>query len=88
MATDKYQNELADIVLRLRAAGFESSISGEGAGRFVYVEHQHRAAEISKDAGVWFIELFEQPKEISVSDEMQDTIPIAVERVLDWLRNQ
>ena len=88
MVTDEYRTELIEIDRRLRQAGFQSSIRALDSAPFVYVEHHRRPAEISKNVGGWFIELFEEPNEVSIRDEMQDTIHIAVEQVVDWLRNQ
>ncbi len=88
MPVDSYASELLEIARCLKKAGFDPSIRGEYAARFVYVEHQRRAAEVSKAEEGWFVELWEEPSEISIRDEVQDTIPFAVEQVLDWLRNQ
>ena len=73
---------IADLLLR---AGFPASIRGEGAARFVYVEHGTRAAEISHDGVGFFVELFEEPHEASLRDYQQDTPEFATEDAIAWL---
>jgi len=82
---DTYGDQLNRIVSTLQRAGFSSSLRGEGKERFVYVEHSGRAVELSHDGVGFFIELFEQPAEVSIRDHQQDTIEHAAEQAVDWL---
>jgi hypothetical protein len=85
MPQDEYGIELNEICAKLTQAGFHPSIRGDGKARFAYIEHKERSAEICKDITGWFIYLFENQNEVSVRDEVQDTIIIAVEQVIAWL---
>ena len=82
---DTYGDQLSRIVSILQQSGFSSSVRGDGAARFVYAEHTDRAVELSRDGVGFFVELFQQPAEISVRDYQQDTIEHATQQAVDWL---
>ena len=82
---DAYGDQLQRMVSVLQARDFSSSVRGDGAARFVYAEHSGRAVELSFDGVGFFVELFEQPAEISVRDYQQDTPEQAAEQAADWL---
>ncbi len=82
---DAYEDQLHRITCILEDAGFSPSVRGEGAARFVYAEHDDRAAELSRDGVGFFIELFQKPAEISVCDYQQDTVEHAADQAVEWL---
>ncbi len=54
--------------------------------RFAYAVRDGRAIELSWDGVVVFIEMFEEPFEISIRDEQQDTFDIGAQCALEWLK--
>jgi hypothetical protein len=61
---------------------------GDGAARFVYATSAGRAIELSWDGVGVFVEMFEEPSEVSVRDEQQDTFESGAEEALSWLANK
>ena len=82
---ETYGEQLDLIANLLKGDGFSPSVRGEDMGRFVYAEHQDRAAEVYWDGVAFMIELFEQPTVHSVRDYHQDTPEIAAGQAIDWL---
>ena len=80
-----YGNKLQLMSRALEGAGFSAFIRGDGEARLVCSEHNNRAVEMSHDGTGFFIELFDQPSEISMRDYQQDTIALATEQAIEWL---
>jgi hypothetical protein len=88
MPTDRYGEELSEIIDCLGKAGFNPLIRGDGAARFVFVEHKQRAAEICRDNQAWSIEVFEEPQEFAIRQTNQSKMDQAIGEVAAWLRTQ
>ncbi len=82
---DVYGNHLGCISDILQRAGFAPSVRGDGTARFVYAEQSDRAVEVYWDGAGFTIELFEQPHDVSLRDEQQDTPAVAAEVAIEWL---
>lgn len=75
---------MAGVVELLSLRGIDADCRGHGAATFVYAAKDRRAIEISRDEVGVFIEMFEQPSEISIRDEQQDTFDIGAQSAIEW----
>ena len=69
----------------LTQRGIDADCRGDGAARFIYAHKASRAVELSWDGVGVFVEMFEEPSEVSIRDEQQDSFQIGAERGLAWL---
>jgi hypothetical protein len=85
VTTQEYQNQLSGVAEYLSRRGIDADCRGDGAARFVYAHKAGRAVELSWDGVGVFVEMFEEPSEVSIRDEQQDSFEIGAERALAWL---
>ena len=85
MTTAEYHDKLDSVVDFLGRRGIASECRGEAAARFVYAQKDDRAVELSWDGTGVFIEMFEEPSEVSVRDELQDSFEVGAECANAWL---
>jgi len=85
VTTQQYHDHLARVAEYLSQRGVDADCRGDGAARFVYAQRAGRATELSWDGVGVFIEMFEEPSEVSVRDEQQDSFEIGAERAIAWL---
>lgn len=86
MTTEEYHDRLAAVAEFLSQRGIDADCRGDGMARFAYAVRDGRAIELSWDGVVVFIEMFEEPFEISIRDEQQDTFDIGAQCALEWLK--
>jgi hypothetical protein len=82
---DTYGKQLSIIADMLKNAGINSSVRGEGKGRYVYAEHGDRAVEAYCGDASLLVEFFEESEEYSVDRSQHDTPEQAAQRAVDWL---
>jgi hypothetical protein len=85
VTTQEYHDHLSGVAQYLSQRGIEAECRGDASARFVYAHQAGRAVELSWDGVGVFIEMFEEPSEVSMRDEQQDSFQIGVERALAWL---
>ena len=85
MTTEEYHDRLAGVAEFLSQRGIDADCRGDSLASFVYAVKDGRAIELSWDGVGVFIEMFEEPSEISICDEQQDTFDIGAQSALDWL---
>lgn len=78
---------LESIASSLSASGIEASVRGTGAGSFVFVKSQGRAAEISIHEGLWWCEFWEASEDESAAPMREQFFTSASQMfagVKDW----
>jgi hypothetical protein len=85
VTTQEYHERLSRVAEYLSQRGIDADCRGDGAARFVYSHKASRAVELSWDGVGVFIEMFEEPSEVSIRDEQQDSFEIGAERAIAWL---
>jgi hypothetical protein len=88
VTTPEYHAKLEAVAGEIRRHGMKAECRGDGAARFVYATNASRAVELSWDGVGVFIEMFEEPSEVSIRDEQQDTFEFGAEEALSWLARE
>ncbi len=85
MTTEEYHERLRGVAEYLSQRGIEAGCRGDGGAQFLYAQKGDRAVKLSWDGVGVFIEMFEEPSEVSMRDEQQETFEIGADRALAWL---